>query len=102
MFTIQQIETAHRKVISGADFPNYIKEIKKMGVIAFETWVFDSHSNYYGLNNFEISSESQYSNLEISVICDKVTFCDYLKQHQNAQTDYLIFCKQCAETGIEK
>lgn len=31
MFTVEQIETAHAKVKSGADFPNYIKEIKELG-----------------------------------------------------------------------
>lgn len=32
MFTVEQIETAHDKVKTGADFPNYIQEIKQMGV----------------------------------------------------------------------
>jgi len=38
MFTVEQIESAHGKVKSGADFPNYIQEIKKLGVVSFETW----------------------------------------------------------------
>ena len=33
MFTAEQIITAHSKVKSGADFPNYIKDIKALGVI---------------------------------------------------------------------
>ena len=37
MFTVEQIELAHSKVKTGADFPKYIKEIKQMGVIGFET-----------------------------------------------------------------
>lgn len=32
MFTIQQIKDAHSKVKSGADFPAYIQDIKKLGV----------------------------------------------------------------------
>ena len=39
MFTVEQIESAHEKVKSGADFPHYIQEIKKIGVLSFETWV---------------------------------------------------------------
>ena len=102
MFTIQQIETAHLKVQSGADFPKYIQEIKKMGVVLLETWVFDSHTKYYGLNDYQISSESKYDKLQISGICDKIAFCDFLKLHHNGQTDYLTFCVHCAETGIQK
>ena len=32
MFTIEQITEAHSKVKSGADFPAYIQELKKIGV----------------------------------------------------------------------
>lgn len=39
MFTVEQIEQAHGKVKSGADFPKYIQEIKALGVTSFETWV---------------------------------------------------------------
>ncbi|MGF7024877.1 MULTISPECIES: DUF1398 domain-containing protein [Sphingobacterium] len=31
MFTIEQIEAAHSNVKSGADFPAYIRDIKKLG-----------------------------------------------------------------------
>ena len=33
---------------------------------------------------------------------DKTKFKHYLKIHQQGETDYLTFCKHCAETGIEK
>jgi hypothetical protein len=32
MFAVEQIKTAHSKVKSGADFPAYIQDIKKLGV----------------------------------------------------------------------
>ena len=102
MFTVEQIESAHGKVKSGADFPNYIQEIKEIGVLAFETWVFDSHTEYFGKNGFETKSKPKYKNLKIADISDKDTFRKYLKIHQKGETDYLTFCNHCAETGIEK
>lgn len=48
MFTTQQIEQAHEKVKSGADFPKYIQEIKGFGVQSFITFVKDSHTEYFG------------------------------------------------------
>jgi len=102
MFTVAQIEQAHEKVKSGADFPKYIQEIKKMGVLGFETWVTDSHTEYYGANGYRTSSQSQYENLAISDITNKEKFAQQLKSHQQGQTDYYTFCKDCAETGIEK
>jgi len=102
MFTVEQIENAHSKVQSGADFPNYIQEIKKLGVKAFETWVKDSHTEYFGENNFTTNSEPKYGNLVIADQSDKEKFSNYLKNHQKGKTDYMTFCRDCAETGIEK
>lgn len=102
MFTVEQIEKAHEKVKSGADFPKYIQEIKLMGVIAFETWVTDSHTVYFGENDFQTHSLPQYENLTIADDSDGEKFVRYLKSHQQGETDYFTFCRHCAVTGIEK
>ncbi len=102
IFTVEQIEQAHKKVKSGADFPKYIQEIKLMGVIAFETWVKDSHTEYFGEDHYQTSSGSQYNELAISDTSDEQKFSRYLKLHQQGGTDYFTFCKHCSETGIEK
>lgn len=102
MFTVEQIEKAHEKVKSGADFPKYIEEIKEIGVICFETWVKDSHTEYFGKDYFRTKSESKYGELLITESCDKENFISQLKDHQKGKTDYFTFCKACTETGIEK
>lgn len=102
MFTVEQIELAHEKVKSGADFPKYIQEIKELGVIAFETFVKDSHTQYFGENNFSINSLPQYQELYIAEITDAQKFMVQLKFHQQGKTDYFTFRKDCAEAGIEK
>lgn len=102
MFSLEDIELAHSKVKTGADFPKYIQEIKGMGVTAFETWVTDSHTNYLGNEGYQLTSKPQYDTLTIANKSDKDKFSQYLKIHQKGQTDYSTFCKQCAETGIEK
>lgn len=101
-FTVSDIEKAHEKVKSGADFPNYIKEIKSLGVIAFETWVVDSHTNYFGTDNFETTSDAKYDDLMIVDDVNIEKFTAYLKIHQKGETNYFTFCKHCAETGVEK
>ncbi|MFA5046830.1 MAG: DUF1398 family protein [Paludibacter sp.] len=102
MFTIEQIEQAHDKVKSGADFPKYIQEIKQMGVIAFETRVSDSQTGYFGKNNYQTKSQPKYEKLSIADNSNQEKFGHYLKIHQMGETDYFTFCKHCAETGIEK
>ncbi|AZA55753.1 DUF1398 domain-containing protein [Chryseobacterium shandongense] len=102
MFTVEQIEAAHSKVNSGADFPGYIKEIKELGVRSFETWVKDSQTEYFGENGYTVESKPKYDELIIENKVDKELFIKQLKSHQRSETDYMKFCKDCAETGIEK
>jgi uncharacterized protein YbcV (DUF1398 family) len=89
-------------VKSGADFPKYIQEIKQLGVTGFETWVKDSHTEYFGANEYQTQSNPQYEELTIAEKSNKQKFVDYLKKHQRGETNYFTFCQHCAETGIEK
>jgi uncharacterized protein YbcV (DUF1398 family) len=102
MFTIEQIKAAHSKVKSGADFSKYIQEIKQLGVTTFETWVIDSHTEYSGKDHYQTKSDPMYEKLVIADNSDKEKFNHYLQIHQQGKTDYFTFCKDCAETGIEK
>lgn len=102
MFTVEQIEFAHSKVKTGAEFPKYIQEIKELGVISFETRVIDSQTEYFGLNNYSTRSKAKYQDLNIADVVDSIIFKQYLKIHQQGETDYFTFCNHCAETGIEK
>lgn len=102
MFTVEQIETAHAKVKSGADFPDYIKKIKQLGVRSFETRVKDSHTEYFGENGFRTKSNPRYAELTVADKTDQDTFIRRLKSHQKGETDYMKFCEDCAATGIEK
>lgn len=102
MFTVSDIENAHKKVKSGADFPKYIQEIKQFGVTSFETSVVDSHTKYFGNNDYSTTSNPKYEPLEISEKSDKAQFIRYLKSHQKGETNYFVFCQHCAETGINK
>lgn len=101
-FSIEQIAAAHATVKSGADFPRYIRDIRRLGVIKFETWVIDSHTAYFGEKDFTVQSEAMYSPLFIADTAQKGPFEQYLKLHQQGATDYLTFCKHCAETGVKK
>jgi uncharacterized protein YbcV (DUF1398 family) len=102
MFTLHQIKEAHSKVKSGADFPQYLYDIIALGVISFETFVCDNHTNYYGITNYKISSKGLAEQLEVANICNKDQFIFDLKSHQQGHTDYMTFLKDCAKSGIEK
>ncbi|MNJ98298.1 hypothetical protein D3C87_160610 [compost metagenome] len=101
-FTIAQIEQEHEKVKSGADFPQYIQAIKKLGVEEFVTYVSDNHTQYFGSNGYQLSSKAKYEPLVVAAVSHKKKFTKSLKMHQAGQTDYFSFCRHCAETGIDR
>lgn len=102
MFTLEQIQAAHSKVKSGADFPTYIQEIQKIGVNYYEVFVSDGHADYFGANNFKITSSAKYEAKSIALDANTEQFITDLKAHQSGKTDYLTFCSDCAKSGIEK
>ncbi|MGN6214702.1 DUF1398 domain-containing protein [Parafilimonas sp.] len=102
MFTIEQINTVHSKVKSGADFPAYIQDLKKMRVLAYETFVSDGHTVYYGDNNFQMASPAKYAMLLVAGTANTEEFKTQLAAHQQGKTDYPTFCKDCATSGVAK
>lgn len=102
MFTIDQIKTAHGKVKSGADFPAYIREIKKLGVMGYETFVSDGHTDYTGSDDYKTSSPAKYEFLAIGNDCNEKAFQSGLKEHQEGKSDYMDFIEMSAKMGIEK
>lgn len=102
MFSLDEIKLAHAKVKTGADFPNYIKDLSRLGVIAYETFVSDGHTVFFGENGFSVLSAAKYPALTISDSDNTAKFSIQLKAHQQGKTDYPTFCRDCAENGIEK
>lgn len=102
MFTIDQILSAHSKVKSGADFPAYIRDLKKLGVTSYTAFVRDGHTEYCGTDDFKAVSHPKYETLEISQNVNADVFKSDLKTHQQGQSDYLTFCGQAAKSGVEK
>jgi uncharacterized protein YbcV (DUF1398 family) len=102
MFTVEQIKATHSKVKSGADFPAYIQDIKKLGVTYYETFVTDGHTDYYGNNDYKTTSPPRYEPLVVALECNKQKFKVNLKQHQQGETDYSTFIGMSAKLGVEK
>ena len=102
MFSIEQIREAHAKVKSGADFPKYVQEIKGLGVMSYEHFVSDGHIQYFGAGGFMIEAPAKWVSREVADQGREEKLMDALIIHQEGQTDYLTFCKQAAEAGVEK
>jgi uncharacterized protein YbcV (DUF1398 family) len=101
MFTVEQINAAHSKVKSGADFPSYIKEIKSLGVTHYKAYVADGHIDFFGANDYTAKVPAKYDTILVADTANKEKFKAELLAHQQGKTDFLTFTKMCADTGIE-
>jgi len=102
MFTIDQINEAHAKIKSGADFPIYIQDLFGLGVTGFETYVDDGRTVYFGDAGIKTQSAAKYTALKLADESDKDQFQEDLKDHQQGKTSYQTFCLDCAWSGVEK
>ncbi|MCS4300829.1 MULTISPECIES: DUF1398 domain-containing protein [Chryseobacterium] len=100
-FTIEEIKAEHKKVKSGADFPHYIKAIKNLGVSHYTAYVDDGNTEYSDSHNQSVHTGAKYEKLIVSEKMNLENFKIRLKLHQQGGTDYMTFCKDCAENGIE-
>nr|WP_315033938.1 DUF1398 family protein [uncultured Chryseobacterium sp.] len=100
-FTIEAIKAEHQKVKSGADFPQYVQDVKRLGVSHYITYVSDGNTVYFDPENKSVETGSKYSPLKISGHLNPDYFKTRLKLHQQGGTDYTTFCNDCAESGVK-
>lgn len=102
MFTLKQLNDAHSKVKTGADFANYVKEIKALGLKSYEFIVSDGSIVYHGDLEQKIISGPIYETLSINPNSSSEKLQLSISIHQQGKTDFTTFCKQAAEAGVEK
>ncbi|NLZ95846.1 MAG: DUF1398 family protein [Bacteroidales bacterium] len=102
MFTIEQIDYAFEKVKSGVDFPQFVQQLKEIGVTHYDTFVSDGLTRYYGINDFIVDGEPKYPKIEINNISSVEKLKHAISIHQQGQTDYPTFCQQVSNAGVVK
>ncbi len=100
-FTIEEIKAEHQKVKSGADFPKYIQAIKIWVSHIILVYVTDGNTAYFDSENNVANTGSKYDQLIISENLNLDHFKSRLKLHQQGGTDYMTFCRDCAENGVQ-
>ncbi len=102
MFTIEQIKTTHAKVKSGADFPQYVQDMKKLGISSYEHYLTDGHVTYLGFDGSTLSADAKWQERVVADKASKEQLSEFIRQHQAGHSDYPTICLQVASAGIEK
>lgn len=102
MFTIEQVHNAFSKVKSGADFPQFVQDLKTIGITHYDNFVSDGRTKYYGADYSTIDGEAKYPIMDANEISSAAKLKHAISIHQQGQTDYPTFCKQAADAGVDK
>lgn len=102
MFSIEQIHEAFGKVESGSDFPQFVQDLKSLGVTHYDNFAADGRTKYFGANNFTLDGEPKYPVITINDLSSAAKLKHAIAIHQQGETDYPTFCLQAAEAGVEK
>ncbi|KGE13478.1 DUF1398 domain-containing protein [Sphingobacterium deserti] len=102
MFTLSDINTAHGKVKTGADFPQYVQDLISLGVLSYEVFVADGHTTYFGAKSYTVADSAKHTALTIAGRYASDDFVTALKAHQRGDTDYPRFLSDCANSGVHK
>lgn len=103
MFTKEDIQTAESKIKTGSDFPQFIKELKELGVVRNDVYVSNGLSAYFASEDevLQIHPE-QYPELVINTNSSVEKLKHALKSHQAGETGFISFCEHAADAGVEK
>lgn len=99
-FTLQQILDTHAKVKSGADFPQYVQDLKDLGMAGYTIDVSTGKTTYSDTDGAILATDLAYEPLALSTELNKEQFAERLKLHQQGGTDYPTFCRDCADNGV--
>lgn len=102
MFTLQQLKAAHARVKTGADFPQYIQEIKALGLLTYDYLVQNGVTVYHGADGHTVTADAIYPNLNINPAPSPQALQQAISIHQQGQTDFFTFCRQAADAGVER
>jgi uncharacterized protein YbcV (DUF1398 family) len=102
MFTLEQINNVHARLGKQSSLHDYLSALHALGVMRYDSFLSDGHSEYYGKDGTKIVSEAEHEKHTIAATCNKEGFLEHLRLHEQGKTDYFEMSKGLAGCGIEK
>ena len=100
VFTIEQIEELHGRLGSAETLADYVRSLAGIGVVRYDTYVSDGHSEYSGRDGHRVISQPVHGQLSVAVDSDRKAFLDHLRRHERGETSYLEMSRGLADSGV--
>lgn len=101
MFTIEEIDELHGRLGKAETLSDYVRSLAALGVVRYESFVSDGHSEYMGRNAHRVNSHAAHDELTVAESSDRDAFLDHLSRHNRGETTYLEMSRGLADSGVE-
>jgi uncharacterized protein YbcV (DUF1398 family) len=102
VFTIKQIDDLHDRQGRAETLVDYVGSLAALGVVRYDSFVSDGHSEYEGPDAERIASPPAHETLSVAEDSDREAFVDHLKRHERGDTGYLEMSRGLADSGVQK
>lgn len=102
VFTLAQIEDLHAQFGRADSLPDYLRGLAAIGIVRYESFVADGHSEFFGANAHRVVSPAYHDALAVADVSDRSTFLEHLRRHGDGATSYLEMSAGLAASGVEK
>ncbi len=102
MPTLEQIERIHQKYGSAKTLGEYLRTLRAVGVIWYDSFIRDGHSEYFCDGNEQLVSGAVHKEFAVADIVNEKLFLHALDLHTQGKTDYMTMVKGLADSGVER
>jgi uncharacterized protein YbcV (DUF1398 family) len=102
MFTIEQIHDIHGRLGTMERFPEYVRALSAIGVVKYDSYLSDGHSEYFAEDGRSVVSGAVYEVLPVDDASDRERVVEHLGRHELGRTSYLEMSRGLADSGVEK
>ena len=97
-----QIEELHDRLGRADSLADYLRGLAVIGVVRFDSYVADGHSEFRGADGQRVESEAHHEVLEVAEVSDRRAFLEHLRRHSDGETSYRQMSVGLAESGVAK
>ena len=102
MFTLEQIIDIHDRLGDRNTLVGYLRALRDVGVVTYDSYVTDGHSEYFGADGKKLVGPAFHEMFVVAETCDKEQFLRYMQQVEQGGVGYVEMSKALADNGIEK
>ena len=97
-----QIDELHTRLGRADSLGDYLRGLAAIGVVRFDSFVADGHSEFLGVDGHRVSSPAHHDVLSVAPVGDRDSCLEHLRRHGDGETSYVEMSRGLADSGIDR